>query len=342
MRAVRLHDYQKPPTVEDVPEPTLSSPLDVIVKIGGAGVCRTDLHIIEGQWAEAMGPQLPYTLGHENAGWVQEVGEAVTNVKVGDTVILHPQPSCGLCLACRAGRDMQCSDAVFPGVSNHDGGMAEYLRTTARGCVKLNPDTNPADVAALADAGITAYHAVRQAVPLLPPGAVAVIQGAGGLGHIGIQAVAALTAAKIVVVDRNPDALKLAEKLGADATVPADGDHVEAVKELTGGRGGDVVFDFVAEQGAENDAWAMTAPAGAQYVIGYGGELRIPTLDLVAGGKQVIGNIVGTYNDLVELMALVESGRVTLHTKKYPLDAAAEALDDLAHDRVRGRAILVP
>lgn len=153
---------------------------------------------------------------------------------------------------------------------------------------------------------------------------------------------AALTAAKIVVVDRNPEALKLAEKVGADATVLADGDQVEAVKELTGGLGGNVVFDFVAEQGAENDAWAMTAPAGSQYVIGYGGELRIPTLDLVAGGKQVVGNTVGTYNDLVELMALVESGRVTLHTKKYPLDVAAEALDDLAHDRVRGRAILVP
>jgi len=342
MRAVRLHDYHKPPVVEDVPEPSLSGPLDVIVKIGGAGVCRTDLHIIEGQWAEAMGPHLPYTIGHENAGWVHSVGEGVTNVAPGDTVILHPQPSCGLCLACRAGRDMQCEDAFFPGLSDNDGGMAEYLRTTARACVKLNPDTNPADVAALADAGITAYHAVRKAVPLLYPGTAAVVQGAGGLGHIGIQTLSALTATKIIVVDRNPEALALAKQIGADETVLADGSHIDAVKELTGGNGANVVFDFVAEQGAEQDAWQMTAPAGSQFVIGYGGEFRAPTLDFVGGEKNVIGNIVGTYNDLAELMVLAQAGKVTLHTKQYSLDAAVEALDDLDHGRVRGRAILVP
>jgi NAD+-dependent secondary alcohol dehydrogenase Adh1 len=342
MKAVRLHDYHKPPVVEDVPEPTLSGPLDVIVKIGGAGVCRTDLHIIEGQWAEAMGPHLPYTIGHENAGWVHSVGEGVTNVAPGDTVILHPQPSCGLCLACRAGRDMQCEDAFFPGLSDNDGGMAEFLRTTARACVKLNPDTNPADVAALADAGITAYHAVRKAVPSLYPGTAAVVQGAGGLGHIGIQTLAALTATKIIVVDRSPEALELAKQIGADETVLADGSHIDAVKELTGGNGANVVFDFVAEGGAEQDAWQMTAPAGSQYIIGYGGEFRAPTLDFVGGEKNVIGNIVGTYNDLAELMVLAQAGKVTLHTRQYPLDAAVEALDDLDHGRVRGRAILVP
>ncbi|WP_455432458.1 alcohol dehydrogenase catalytic domain-containing protein [Thermocatellispora tengchongensis] len=342
MKAVRLHDYHKHPVVDEVPEPEPSGPLDVIVRIGGAGVCRTDLHIIEGQWAEAMAPRLPYTIGHENAGWVHAVGEGVTNVRVGDTVILHPQPSCGLCPACRAGRDMQCADAFFPGVSGHDGGMAEYLRTTARACVRLDPDTDPADVAALADAGITAYHAVRKALPLLHPGTSAVVLGAGGLGHIGVQALAALTAARIIVVDRNPGALHLAASIGADATVPADGDHVEAVRALTGGRGADVVFDFVAEQGAEQDAWEMTAPAGSLFVVGYGGELWIPTMALVAEEKNVIGNMVGTYTDLAELMVLAQAGKVTLHTVRYPLEEAPRALDDLALGRIRGRAILVP
>ncbi|WP_028921610.1 NAD(P)-dependent alcohol dehydrogenase [Pseudonocardia acaciae] len=342
MRAVRVHQYHADPMIDDIPEPKLEGPLDVIVKVGGAGVCRTDLHILEGQWAEAMCPDLPYVIGHENAGWVHEVGAGVTNVAVGDTVILHPQPSCGLCLPCRAGRDMQCTDAFFPGLSNNDGGMAEYLRTTARACVKLDPNTNPADVAALADAGITAYHAVRKAVPALYPGTTALVQGAGGLGHIGIQALAALTATRIVVVDRNPDALELARRIGAHDAVLADGGQVDAVLDLTDGRGADVVFDFVAEQGAENEAWAMTAPAGSLYVIGYGGELRIPTLDFVAGEKNVIGNIVGTYNDLAELMVLAQAGKVTLHTKQYPLDSALEALHDLDAGRVRGRAILVP
>jgi NAD+-dependent secondary alcohol dehydrogenase Adh1 len=342
VKAVRVHAYHSDPKIDEVPEPRVQGPLDVIVRIGGAGVCRTDLHIVEGQWAAAMEPQLPYVIGHENAGWVHAVGAGVTNVAVGDTVILHPQPSCGLCLPCRAGNDMHCVDAFFPGLSNNDGGMAEYLRTTARACVKLDPDTNPADVAALADAGITAYHAVRKAAPVLWPGTTAVVQGAGGLGHIGIQCLAALTATRIVVVDTNPDALELAKQIGADETVLADGRHVEAVRDLTGGVGATVVFDFVAEQGAENDAWAMTAPDGYQYVIGYGGRFSAPTLDFVAGEKNVIGNIVGTYTDLAELMVLAQTGKVTLHTQQYPLDAALDALHDLDAGRVRGRAILVP
>jgi NAD+-dependent secondary alcohol dehydrogenase Adh1 len=327
--------------VEEVPEPTVSGPFDVVVKIGGAGVCRTDLHIIEGQWQEAMGPTLPYTIGHENAGWVHEVGPAVTNVAVGDTVILHPQPSCGLCPACREGNDMQCDNAVFPGLSDNDGGMAEYLLTSVRACVRLDPRTRPEDVAALADAGITAYHAVRKAIPLLPPGSTCVVIGAGGLGHIGIQCLKALTATRVVVVDANSDALDLASELGADETVLADGDHVSKVIDLTGG-GARVVLDFVAEQGAENEGFAMTRPAGSYFVIGYGGQLQIPTLDVIATERNIIGNIVGTYTDLVELMALAQSGRVTLHTQTYPLDHALDALHDLDAGKVRGRAILVP
>jgi NAD+-dependent secondary alcohol dehydrogenase Adh1 len=341
VKAVRLHGYHQQPVVDEVPEPAIAGPLDVIVKIGGAGVCRTDLHIIEGQWDAAMHPALPYTLGHENAGWVHEVGAAVSNVAVGDTVILHPTPTCGLCTACRAGQDMHCVNSSFPGLSG-DGGMAEYLLTSARACVKLDAQTRPQDVAALADAGITAYHAVRKAIPLLYPGTTCVLIGAGGLGHIGIQCLAALTATRIIVVDSNPDALKLAEQLGAHHTVVADGGQVEAVAELTGGAGAQVVLDFVAEQGAEQDGFAMTGRAGSYYVIGYGGTVQIPTLDIISTERNIVGNIVGTYNELAELMVLAQSGKVTLHTKTYPLDAAVEAVADLDAGRVRGRAILVP
>jgi NAD+-dependent secondary alcohol dehydrogenase Adh1 len=341
MKAVRLHGYHQQPVIEEVPEPRVKGPLDVVVRIGGAGVCRTDLHIIDGQWDAAMHPALPYTLGHENAGWVHEIGSAVTNVAVGDTVILHPTPTCGLCRACRAGQDMHCVQSVFPGLGV-DGGMAEYLLTSARACVKLDPATKPEDVAALADAGITAYHAVRKAIPLLYPGTTCAIIGAGGLGHIGIQCVKALTAADIVVIDRNPDALKLAEQLGARHTVVADGRQVDAVQDLTGGAGAEVVLDFVAEQGAENDGFAMTRPAGSYFVIGYGGTLTVPTLDIISTERNIVGNIVGTYNELAELMVLAESGRVTLHTRTYPLAAAVDALHDLDAGEVRGRAILVP
>jgi NAD+-dependent secondary alcohol dehydrogenase Adh1 len=341
MKAVRLHGYHQQPIVEEVAEPVVKDPFDVVVRVGGAGVCRTDLHIIEGQWAAAMGVALPYTIGHENAGWVHEVGSAVSNVAVGDTVILHPTPTCGLCRACRAGQDMHCSNGSFPGLDS-DGGMAEYLLTSARACVKLDPATRPQDVAALADAGITAYHAVRKALPLLYPGTTCVVIGAGGLGHIGIQCLAALTSATIVVVDRNPEALALAKELGAHHTVVADGSQVETVRQLTDGAGAEVVLDFVAEQGAEQDGFAMTGRAGSYFVIGYGGTVSIPTLDIISTERNIVGNIVGTYTELAELMVLAQAGKVTLHTRTYPLDAAVEALADLDAGRVRGRAILVP
>lgn len=341
MKAVRLHAYHRQPVIEEVPQPTAQGPHDVVVEIGGAGVCRTDLHIIEGQWEAKSGVALPYTIGHENAGWVHEIGSAVTNVAVGDTVILHPTPTCGLCRACRAGNDMHCAHRSFPGIDT-DGGMAEYLLTTARACIKLDPATQPADVAALADAGITAYHGVRKAVPLLYPGTVCVVNGAGGLGHIGIQSLRALTATTIVVVDRSGEALKLAEKLGADHTVLADGTQVDAILDLTEGTGAEVVLDFVAEQGAQQDAFAMTRQNGSHFVIGYGSNIDIPTIDIISTERNIIGNLVGTYNDLVELMVLAQAGKVTLHTKQYPFDTALDALADLDAGRIRGRAILTP
>src|SRR5215471_5540744 len=218
MKAVRLHQYHEQPKVEQVPEPKISGPLDVIVRIGGAGLCRTDLHIIEAQWAEKSNVTLPYTLGHENAGWVQEIGSAISNVAVGDTVIVHPLVTCGLCRACRAGDDMHCINSTFPGISV-DGGMANFLKTTARAVVKLDPSLQPKDIAALADAGLTAYHAVKKASAHLYPGTKVVVIGAGGLGHIGVQCLKALTPAEIIVVDRSPAALELTRSWGADYTV---------------------------------------------------------------------------------------------------------------------------
>jgi NAD+-dependent secondary alcohol dehydrogenase Adh1 len=341
MKAVRLHKYEERPVVEEVPEPEITGPLDVIVQIGGAGLCRTDLHIYEGQWADRSGVTLPYTLGHENAGWVREVGVGVTNLAPGDTVILHPLVSCGLCRACRAGDDMHCSSGRFPGIDS-DGGMAELLKTGARACVKLDPSLQPADVAALADAGLTAYHAVKKAVPLLYPGTKAVVIGAGGLGHIGIQSLEALTPAEIIVVDRSEPALELAKSMGADHTVHATGNQVEQVKELTDGQGAEVVIDFVGERGAEADAWQMTRRAGSHFVIGYGGTVQVPTIDIISTERNVIGNLVGTYNDLAELMTLAAQDKVKLHTRTYPLDAVNDAMDDLDAGRLQGRGILVP
>ena len=348
MKAVRLHDYHQRPTLDDIAEPEVSGPWDVVVRVGAAGLCRTDLHVMEGQWEPLQNPSLPYVLGHENAGWVSAVGSAVSNVAVGDAVIMHPLVTCGLCGPCRAGEDSHCENSTFPGL-NVDGGMADYLLTNARAVVKLDEGLQPKDVAALADAGVTAYHAVRKAVPLLTPGSHVVIIGAGGLGHIGVQVTAALTAATITVVDRSEQALELASSLGAQHTIrsgnsggPSDDDEiVRQVADVTGG-GAHVVLDFVAEQGTEVFGPKLLRNRGSYFVIGYGGALQLPTLDIISREINVVGNLVGTYDDLVHLMTLTAQGQVALHTTTYPLDAVNDAISDLEAGRLTGRGILVP
>ena len=347
MKAARLYEYDEhigtePLKLEEVEEPKADGPLDVIVRIGGAGLCRTDLHIIEGQWAPLVGIELPYTPGHENAGWIHEIGSAVSNVEVGDAVIVHPHITCGLCRACRNGDDMHCVNPLFPGIDT-DGGMAELLKTNARAVIKLPNGVEPRDVAAHADAGLTAYHAVKKAVPMLHPGTRTVVIGAGGLGHIGIQSLKALCATEVIVMDRSEEALEVAKKLGADQTVVADGSHVDKIMEMTDGNGAEVVLDFVGEMGAEKDGWNITARAGSHYIIGYGGTIEVPTIDVISTERNIVGNLVGTYNDLAELMTLQAQGKVSLQTHTYSLDAVNDAINDLNQGRIPGgRGILIP
>jgi NAD+-dependent secondary alcohol dehydrogenase Adh1 len=341
MRAARLHEYHQALKLEEIAEPAIDGPLDVIVRIGAAGLCRTDLHIQEGQWAEKSQVALPYTPGHENAGWVHEIGPGVTNVEVGDTVIVHPYISCGLCSPCRRGDDMHCLNGSFPGI-DRDGGFAQLLKTTARSVVKLDPSLHPADIAALADAGLTAIHAVKKAIPVLGAGTKAVVIGAGGLGHIGIQCLKAYTPAEIIVVDPSEAALALASELGADQTVQVGSTHVDTVKEMTDGYGAEAIIDFVGEKGAIQDGIDMVQDGGFYYVIGYGENIDIPTIDVISREISFIGNLVGTYTDLEDLMTLTAQGKVTLHTTTYPLDAVNDAMADLDGGRLQGRGILVP
>lgn len=187
MKAAVLHQYDESLTreefvrYEDVEDPKIERPTDVIVRIGGAGVCRTDLHVVEGIWRSKVDVVLPYIMGHENAGWVEEVGRGVESVKVGDAVICHPLVTSGHCLACRRGDDMHATDSQFPGI-NANGGYAQYLLTGERSLIKLPKTLAPKDVAPYTDAGLTAYRAAKKASRHLLPGQFAVVIGAGGLG----------------------------------------------------------------------------------------------------------------------------------------------------------------
>lgn len=347
MKAALLTGYTQDFQIGVVPDPTVTGPNDVIIKVGAAGFCRTDIHLWLGQFAavhEQAGISLPFVCGHESAGWIVEVGVGVTHVRVGDAVLLHPLATCGYCPACRAGDDMHCTAQVFPGVAA-PGGFAEYVKTNARAVVPIPEGLTPVDVAPLGDAGLTAYRAVKKALPLALPGSFTVVLGAGGLGHIGIQALRALSQTEIIVVDRNPEALVHARGWGADQTVLAlpDRSHVAEVRELTGGVGANVVLDYVGEGGAETDAVELLGPNGMDVIVGYGGRLEADILSQVLSPEATfVGSTVGTYTELVELVALVKRGVVTLTTTTFPLEGVNDALRALEQGRMIGRGVLVP
>ncbi|MCX6466769.1 MAG: NAD(P)-dependent alcohol dehydrogenase [Pseudonocardiales bacterium] len=341
MKAIALHGYHEAPRLTDVPEPEVTGPHDVVVRVTAAGLCRTDLHIRDGWFAPAVPTELPLVLGHENAGVVHAVGPAVETVAVGDTVICHPQLSCGYCAACRRGDDMRCARGLdLTGLTRH-GGFAELMRTGERGVLKLPPGLDPVAVAPHADAGLSVMHAVRKAVPLLDPGSTVVVIGVGGLGHIGVQCLRAMTAAVVVAVDTDPQARELAIAVGAHHAVAPAGAE-ERVRELTGGAGAPVVVDFVGEDDTVPLSLGMVAARGTYLVVGYGGELRVPTFALVLPEISVVGNAVGTYDDLRELIDLVATGAVEVRTRTYPLASFEDAVADLEGGRMHGRGVLVP
>jgi NAD+-dependent secondary alcohol dehydrogenase Adh1 len=339
VKAARLQEYHRPLELVELPVPELSRATDVLVRIGGAGVCATDLHAIDGLM-EPAGVSLPRVLGHENAGWVDGAGVDVTTVATGDAVLVYPPYSCGLCVACRRGNDMLCARHEFTGLSV-DGGFAEYVLVDERSLLPLPAGVEPAAVAPHADAGLTAYHAVRRVAHLAVPGTASVVIGVGGVGHIALQLLRELGSCTVIAVDTDERRRRLATALGADEV--ADGRvAVDAVRETTAGRGADLVFDFVGTDDTHDMSLALLARGGTYSVVGYGGVVSAPSAGLVVNEQSVVGNLVGTWIDLFELLQLHAAGKVRLETETHPLAAVNDVLGRLRDGDVTGRAVLIP
>ena len=339
MKAALLNDYHQPLELVDRPVPEPARPDEVCVKIEGAGVCATDLHAIEGLM-EPAGMAVPRVLGHENAGSVAAVGNLVSTVEVGDPVLVYPAFSCGLCVACRRGDDIHCEHHQFPGLTK-DGGFTEYLVVAERQLIKLPAEVDPVAVAPHADAGITGYHAVKKLAPRAVPGTTAALIGVGGVGHIALQLLRELGSSRVIAVEANEDRRKLAGELGADEVLDA-ADPVEAVRDLTGGRGADLVFDFVGTDETHAEGMGMLARAGFYSIIGYGGTLSVPSGAMVGQEHAAVANLVGSWTDLWELMQLHAQGRIVLKTETHPLEEINEVMDRLREGKITGRAVLQP
>ena len=321
---------------------------EVRVKIAGAGLCHSDLHVLH---AGADWPFFGGTVGHEGAGWVDAVGADVDGLAEGDPVIVMVLWSCGSCRACIEGRENACevngSRTMFPTTPGlgPDGAMAEYMLVKARYLEKLG-DLDPATAAPLADAALTPMHAINSARHRLTPGATVVVIGLGGLGHLGLQILAATTGARIIALDIDESKLAAAREHGADLVLKSDDDAATRILDETGGYGADVVIDFVGVQPTVDLAAQVIAPEGLIRFVGLGGgKLSFGAVAEGASlpwGVNVQRSYGGTRVDLLEVLALARQGKLTVETVRYPLADFQQAFDDLEAGRIAGRAILVP
>jgi propanol-preferring alcohol dehydrogenase len=346
MRAVKLVG---PGSMElqDVPVPDIG-PDDVLVKVAGAGLCHSDLHVLH------MGEEWPFfggTVGHEGAGWVEKTGADVGGLTKGDAVLVSVIWACGRCRACVEGRDNACmvngTRTMVPTVPGlgPDGAMAEYIVVKARHLDKIG-DLDPVAAAPLADAGVTPMRAINSARQHLSPGSTAVVIAVGGLGHMGLQILKATTGARVIAMDSDEKKLQLARDLGADLVLKSDADAAQKVLDETAAYGADAVFDFVGVQPTVELATKIVAPEGAIRFAGLGGGSFRYTADsnaeMLPWGVNIQRSFGGTRADQLQVIALAQQGKLAVETVTYPLAEFQRAFDDLEANQVTGRAILVP
>ncbi|MGH9793939.1 MAG: NAD(P)-dependent alcohol dehydrogenase [Candidatus Acidiferrales bacterium] len=326
----------------DRPEP---GPGEVLVKVGAAGVCHSDLHIIEAP--EGAFP-LPMTLGHENAGWVEAVGPGVTGRAQGEAVAVYSIIGCGVCPACLRGCDNECRTVPVGGIGlSRDGGMADYIVVPARQLIPIG-DLDVTQAAPLTDAALTPYHAIALARDVLLPGTTCVVIGVGGLGHMAVQILAATTSVRIIAVDLNDEALALAKQIGAHHTLKSGPEAEAAIREFVGPApgGADAVFDFVGVNPTLAIAASVVSTGGRLMLVGLGGgslSIRPGVANIgIPMETRVTVPFWGTRAELAEVIALARAGRITAHVETFPLDNAAEAYEKLRSGKLRGRAVVTP
>ncbi|BCL16588.1 NAD(P)-dependent alcohol dehydrogenase [Micromonospora sagamiensis] len=349
MRALRLPDWKSEPELVEVDEPT-PGPGQVVIRVGAAGACHSDLHLMHDFEAGTVPWNPPFTLGHENAGWVHALGAGVTGLEVGQPVAVYGPWGCGTCARCRVGVDTYCENpagAPVPGGGGGlglDGGMAEYLLVpSARHVVPLPDGMDPVQAAPLTDAGLTPYHAVRRSWAKLPPGSTALVIGVGGLGHVGVQILKATTAARVIAVDTRDEALALARECGADLTLRSESDPVAEIRAATPrDRGVDVVLDFVGVDATLRLGAASARTLGDLTVVGIGGGTLPVSFFSVPYELSIQTTYWGSRPELSEVLDLGVRGLVRPKTSTFGLDEAVDVYHRLREGKVAGRAVIVP
>lgn len=338
MTAFQLTGWQQPPEWTEVPVP-VAGPGQVLVKVGGVGLCHTDVHFFEVP-AGRYDYRLPFTLGHEISGWVDTPGPGVSDLPTGTPVIASAHFWCGRCRNCLRGHDNYCTVRSNGLGYGADGGLAEYVVVDRHSLVALT--TLDARLAGpLADAGSTAYHAARRVLPKLEPGSEAVVIGAGGLGGYLVQYLRQLTAARITVVDTAAHRLDAARDLGAHQTLLSGPDVRDRLRAMLPGGRAEGVFDLVGTDDTTATALSVSKALGSVAILGAGPGAASVSWTSVARECDVFIPQGGTIPDLQEVVALVESGRVRMTNETFAFADVERAYDRLRTGDLLGRAVVV-
>lgn len=344
MKAYQLTAWQSPAEMRevDVPEP---GPGQVLIKVGGAGACHSDLHLME--WPEGtMDFGLPFTLGHENAGWVEALGAGVEGLEIGEAVAVYGPWGCGRCRSCRLSAENYCERqaeiGAFGGGLGLNGGMAEHMLVPHARLLLPLGELDPRDAAPLSDAALTPYHAIKRSLGLLAPGSTAIVIGVGGLGHMGVQILRALSPARIVAVDVSADKLRLAREVGADETIEAGESAAAEIRELTAGLGAELVLDMVGSDDSIALATAVSRFESHVTIVGLAGgkfEFAFGALPFEA---QLTIPYWGTAVELGEVLDLARAGKIRAHVERFDLEHAADAYARMREGSLEGRAVICP
>jgi propanol-preferring alcohol dehydrogenase len=345
VKAFRLIDWQTPPEMEDIPVPE-PGPGQALIKIGGAGACHSDLHLMDEWTPEIMPPlakwKLPMTLGHENAGWIESGDlEGYPYLEHGAPVVVSLTWNCGVCASCRLGWTNYCEVTQDAGGLGFDGGIAEYMLAPIEALVPLS-DLEPWKAAPLTDAALTPYHAVKRSIPRLTPDATAVVIGVGGLGHMAVQLLREMCASQIIAVDLDESALKLASEIGADVCLPSDETTAGEIRKATGGLGAMVIFDFVGVNPTLETARQAARMRGEIVIVGIGGGALPVQFGALPYACSVVTTYGGSTGELAEVVAMAEAGRIAPHIEEFNLDQAAEVYHKLHNNEISGRAVIRP
>lgn len=333
MKAAIVREYKQPLQIEEIPSPTPDSD-EVLIKVEACGVCHSDLHIAEGDWTHLLRIiKRPLIPGHEAVGRVVQVGDKVSNLKVGDRVgVAWTHWTCGECELCKEGHENLCSSQSITGATV-DGGYAELMTAKASHALKVPDFLSSEEAAPLFCAGVTVYHAIKKSG--IKPGQRLAVYGIGGLGHLAVQ-IGKCFGAQVIAIDIADDKLEFARRLGADITINASADVAKQIRKMGGAH---VAVVTSAAKAAYDSAFYAVRSSGTLMVVGMPAEdLSFPAI--MMREISIMSSATGTREDVREVLELAALGRVRCQVETRPLDQVNEVFDEMRQAKITGRVVL--